>query len=101
MLLRPAAVGLSGPRAAAAAVGLAGAVEGPVPLVAAERGDCLEGVHHWSTNGVNSKQFHNLFISQTSNLDILKKKLKEKKPQNSMKELKGKAQGFPQILVTK
>lgn len=49
MLLRPAAVGLSGPRAAAAAVGLAGAVEGPVPLVAAERGDCLEGVHHWST----------------------------------------------------
>ena len=63
LLLRPAAVGLSGPRAAAAAVGLAGAVEGPVPLVAAERGDCLEGVHHCSTNGVSSKQFHNLFIS--------------------------------------
>ena len=63
MLLRPAAVGLSGPRAAAA-VGLAGAVEGPVPLVAAERGDCLEGVHHCSTNRISSKQFRNLFISK-------------------------------------
>ena len=64
LLLRPAAVGLSGPRAAAA-VGLAGAVEGPVPLVAAERGDCLEGVHHCSTNGVSSsKQFHKLFIGK-------------------------------------
>ena len=65
LLLRPAAVGLSGPKAAAAAVGLAGAVEVPVPLVAAERGDCLAGVHHCSTNGVSSsKQFHKLFIGK-------------------------------------